>query len=357
MAHRTSETDRTIIQHLRGNARMSNAELAGKVHLSEAQCLRRLRALERARIIRQYTAIINLSAADLPIMGIIEVRVGSPSKSGIVPFESTMSQMESITACWHMSGDANYVVTASVRTPPEYDRVLSDLAAIEGVSIIRSLLVLQAVKPTAQSAPDGSPPAEAQWRSQLPPGGMSPRTPQDAHARAANATRRAAPRRLDDFDRRILGILSDNSRIHNTEIARRIGLSPAPCLRRVRALERAGIIQRYVAVVDTDALGLVVAIVHVRFERENPQVRRLFEQRLLEAPQIGTVFRTNGESDYVLVAEVPGLDHLDRLVLGSLLPQPGVKSVQSAIRLRDCLHHTSRLRGVVLPAHEGRSPR
>ena len=109
-------------------------------------------------------------------------------------------------------------------------------------------------------------------------------------------------------------------------------------------------------VLGVSILGLVVAVVHLQFERENPQVRRLFEQRLFENPQIGPAFRTNGESDYLLVVEVPGLDAMDRLLLDSLLAHPGVKRVHSAIRLRNCLNQTSRLRGMVLPPREDRPP-
>jgi Lrp/AsnC family leucine-responsive transcriptional regulator len=168
-----------------------------------------------------------------------------------------------------------------------------------------------------------------------------------AHARAEATTGLTSRKRLDDFDRRILDILSTNARISNAELARHIGLSPAPCLRRVQALERAGIIQSYVARVDTAALNLVIAIVRIRFHYENRQLRFPFEQSLLKIPEIRHLSRTNGDSDYLVVVEAPSLTALDRLLVDSLLSHPGVKGLQSAIRLRNCFR-TSKLVGVIL---------
>lgn len=355
MSARVTETDRVIIQHLRANARMPNAELAEHAHLSESQCSRRLRELERAEVIQQYVAVINLTAVDLPIKGIIEIRLGGPTKSGMEAFERAMNEMPSITDCWHTSGDANYILSASVSDPPAYDRVLDELVAINGVSIIRSFLVLRNVKPTTQAVPSRqSHRAGIESSSPVTSLGTSPRA-STAHAGTAKGTGQTSRKRLDELDRRILGVLSANARIGNAELARRIGLSSAPCLRRVRALEKAGIIQKYTAVVDGDVLNLVLAVVRVQFQYENRQLRRLFEQRLFEIPEIGTVFRTNGESDYLLVVETSALKSLERLLVDSLLTHPGVKSLQSSIRLRNCFHRTSKLRGVVLsaPAHGG----
>lgn len=354
MAHHISDTDHAIIQQLRKNARISNTELAKSVHLSEAQCLRRVRALERTKIIQQYTVLVNLPAANLPVMGIVEVRVGSPSKSTMADFESAMNRMESITACWHMSGDANYLMSTSVQNLPEYQRVLNELVAMKRVSIIRSLLVLDTVKtarPITPATLGTSRHKGTESHVQASVGRGSERAP-IADAGAVPGAQRSFRGGLDDFNRWILEVLTDNGRIHNVELARRIGLSPSACLRRVRAMEKAGVIRNYGVVYDTDALNLVVAVIHVQLDREDRQLQRLFERQLgNSSSQLTTAFRTNGESDYVLVVEAPSLNSLDRLLLESCLVHPGVKSVHSAIRLRNCFDRTSRLRGVVLPTN------
>jgi len=324
MSARITDTDRVIIQHLRTNARISNAKLADHARLSESQCLRRLRELERAKIIQQYIAVINLVAVDLPIFGVIEIRLGDPTRTSMEAFERAMAELTSITDCWHTSGDVNYMLAASVSDPPAYERVLNELSAINRVSIVRSGLVLRNVKPTSQAAPSK--------KSRRP---------------GLGSTGALSRKRLDDFDRRILGILSTDARISNAGLARRIGLSPAPCLRRVQALEKLGIIQNYVALVDSDALNLVIAVVRIQFHYENRQLRWPFEQWLLTIPEIRSAYRTNGESDYLLVFEASSVNNLERLLVESLLSHPGVKGLQSAIRLRNCLR-SSRLRGIVL---------
>jgi DNA-binding Lrp family transcriptional regulator len=218
------------------------------------------------------------------------------------------------------------------------------------VYVTRSNLVLRTVKLNTQIAllryrnREGT-----ESPSQLPSTGTN-RPTFAAQAGRMDLARQGSRIRLDDFDRRILDVLSANARIHNTELARRICLSPAPCLRRVRALENAGIIRQYTAVIDYEALGLVLAVVRVQFDPENRRMRKLFERRLFEIPEIFLAYCTNGESDYVLGAYVHGLKSLAPLLEDSLLMQPGVKGLQSAICLRDCLRDRSSRRGVAIPA-------
>src|SRR5262245_39271422 len=300
---RITDIDRVIIQQLRANARISNAELAAHARLSESQCSRRLRALERAKVIEQYIAIINLVAVDLPIYGVIEIRLADPTKSSMETFERAMDKMPSIKDCWYTSGDANYLWAVTAPDPPAYDRVLDDITAINRVSIVRSLLILRNVKPASRAGPSKKSRRQGIGSSSPPLLSESHSHASAAHAGSEATGRPASRKRLDDFDRRILDILSTDARISNAELARRIGLSPAPCLRRVQALEGAGIIQSYVARVDTAALNLVIAIVRIRFHYENRQLRFLFEQSLLKIPEIRHLSRTTGETDYLVVVE------------------------------------------------------
>ena len=91
--------------------------------------------------------------------------------------------------------------------------------------------------------------------------------------------------RLDSYDRRILDLLQREGRISNQDLAERIGLSPSPCLRRVRALEEAGLIIGYRAVLDPAKLGLtLLALIHISMDRHTPERFANFEQRVADLP-------------------------------------------------------------------------
>ena len=91
----------------------------------------------------------------------------------------------------------------------------------------------------------------------------------------------------DGIDNRILAILQANGRISNQDLADRVGLSPSPCLRRVKALEARGIVQRYVALVDSSAFGQgLQAVVQVRLDRQTSDSVARFEKEILKYPQV-----------------------------------------------------------------------
>jgi len=103
---------------------------------------------------------------------------------------------------------------------------------------------------------------------------------------------------LDAIDRRILGALQDDARIANNELAARVGLSPAPCLRRVRALEETGVIRRHVSLVDPGAVGLPVSVfVSISLERQVEEALKRFERAVLTRPEVMECYLMTGDAD------------------------------------------------------------
>ena len=127
---------------------------------------------------------------------------------------------------------------------------------------------------------------------------------------------------LDPIDRRILGELQRNGRISNVDLAEAVGLSPSPCLRRVRDLESAGVIDRYAAIIDQNAAGRSLSVfVQVTLERQIETALDAFERSVSERPEVMECYLMTGDSDYLLrvvVADVSAYevflkDHLTRI--------------------------------------------
>jgi Lrp/AsnC family leucine-responsive transcriptional regulator len=139
---------------------------------------------------------------------------------------------------------------------------------------------------------------------------------------------------LDRTDLRILEILQQDARLSNQEIAERVSLSPSPCLRRIRRLEELGVIQRYVALVDPQRIGLgLLAYVTVKLEKRGKMPMDEFRARVQTWPEVLACYAMTGDMDYLLRVHVEDLDHFSRLVMTQLLKQPGVVDVKSSFAL------------------------
>jgi DNA-binding Lrp family transcriptional regulator len=136
---------------------------------------------------------------------------------------------------------------------------------------------------------------------------------------------------MDAKDRRILRELQRDGRLTNAELAERVNLSPSPCLRRVRNLEKSGVIDRYVAIVDREAAGYpVTAFVQVTLARHDREVVEAFEQRVRETPQILTCHLMTGSSDYLLQIVVAGLDAYEAFMRDTLHTTPGIATINTS---------------------------
>lgn len=156
---------------------------------------------------------------------------------------------------------------------------------------------------------------------------------------------------LDRHDRQILRLLQGNGRLTNQELADRIGLSPSPCLRRVRALEEAGLITGYRALVDAKALGLnLMALIHISMDQHTPERFEGFEKAVKDIPDVLECLLITGQSaDYQLKAVVRDMDAYQELLLNRITRIPGVTGVHSSFVLRRVVDKTA------VPVAEGRA--
>lgn len=139
---------------------------------------------------------------------------------------------------------------------------------------------------------------------------------------------------LDRTDRRLLGVLQENGRASNLELAEAISLSPAQTLLRHRRLEEGGIIKRYEARLDSSALGFgVTAFIHVTMERGHIRDLSKFKGLVAELAQIQECFSVTGDIDYVLKVVAKDLKSLSDFLLDTLMRIPGVSGVKSSVCL------------------------
>jgi len=148
---------------------------------------------------------------------------------------------------------------------------------------------------------------------------------------------------LDRFDRQILQILQTNARISNQELADSIGLSPSPCLRRVRVLEEAGLISAYRALLDAKALGLtLMVLIHISMDQHTPERFNDFEAAIVKIPEVMECLLITGQTaDYQLKVVVKDLDAYQELLLKRITSIKGVSGVHSSFVLRRVVDKTA----------------
>ena len=148
---------------------------------------------------------------------------------------------------------------------------------------------------------------------------------------------------LDRYDRRILEVLQQDGRISNQELAERIGLSPSPCLRRVRALEEAGVITGYRALVDARSLGLsLLALIFISMDRHTPERFANFEAQVGALPEVlECLLITGQDADYQLKVIVHDMDAYQALLLNKITRIEGVSGVHSSFVMRRVVDKTA----------------
>ena len=141
-------------------------------------------------------------------------------------------------------------------------------------------------------------------------------------------------RKLDRTDRRILDALQKDGRATVQEISERVGLTPSPCLRRIRMLEEAGIIRNYVAVLDEAAIGLPISVfVSVRLERQREENLNRFSSAIARWPEVLECYLMTGTRDYLLRVVVGSLADYERFLKERLTRLAGVASIESSFAL------------------------
>jgi Lrp/AsnC family leucine-responsive transcriptional regulator len=143
--------------------------------------------------------------------------------------------------------------------------------------------------------------------------------------------------RLDEIDRKILRTLSRDGRISNQKLAEVVNLSPTPCWNRVKALEEAGFITGYVALLDQRALGLPdTVIIEVTLDRHDDEIFKRFGEALAKLPEVIEAYLLTGEYDYLIKVAVAGTEGYEQFLRQKLYKIPGIRHSRSTFALR-CL--------------------
>jgi Lrp/AsnC family leucine-responsive transcriptional regulator len=147
---------------------------------------------------------------------------------------------------------------------------------------------------------------------------------------------------LDELDWKILEQVQTDGRITNHELSERIGLSPSPCLRRLKHLEAEGVISRYVALVDPSQVGLgVSAFIRVRLDQQGDHHLDAFEKAVSEIPEVMECYLMTGDADYQLRVLVDSLASFEDFLRYNLTRMPGVSQVTTSFALRPVVYRTA----------------
>lgn len=147
---------------------------------------------------------------------------------------------------------------------------------------------------------------------------------------------------LDRIDSEILAQVQIDGRISNHELSERIGLSPSPCLRRLKLLETSGVIKQYVALVDPESVGLsVTAFVRVRLDQQDDRHLATFEQAVTGFPEVMECYLMTGDADYQLRVIVGSLNEFERFLRHKLTRIEGVGQVTTSFALRPIVYKTA----------------
>ena len=140
---------------------------------------------------------------------------------------------------------------------------------------------------------------------------------------------------LDTIDSRIVAALQSNGRLSNVELADKVGLSPSPCLRRVKRLERVGYSEGYRATLRRERIGLGFSVfVGVKIDGHANERALAFEKAVVGMPEVVACHLVSGEADYLLEIVVPDLVDYQRFLVGKLLNLPIVREVRSNIAIQ-----------------------
>ncbi len=147
---------------------------------------------------------------------------------------------------------------------------------------------------------------------------------------------------LDAIDRRLLAALQDNGRLSATELAEKVGLTTRPCLRRIRNLEEAGVIQGYSTVIDQTKVGLPVSVfVSIKLERQREDTMLRFEEAIRRSPEVVECYLMTGTRDYLLRVVARDLTGYERFLKQTLTRLDGVASIESSFALAQVKHSSA----------------
>ncbi|MDO9402685.1 MAG: Lrp/AsnC family transcriptional regulator [Polaromonas sp.] len=148
--------------------------------------------------------------------------------------------------------------------------------------------------------------------------------------------------KLDITDLNILRELQLDGSLSNVELARRVHLSPSPCLARVKALEAGGVINRYVAIANAAALGLGLSVfISISLRSQGKESLAEFERRISEHDEVMECYLMSGDSDYLIRVALTDMGALERFILEQLTPIPGIEKIRSSFALKQVRYKTA----------------
>ena len=151
---------------------------------------------------------------------------------------------------------------------------------------------------------------------------------------------------LDATDLRILRELQADASLSNVALAQRVHLSPSPCLKRVKRMEAAGPIRRYVALLDAQQLGLHLNVfISVSLKQQSREALELFEAHACARDEVMECYLMSGDADYLLRVAVRDIGALERFIVEQLSPLPQVEKIRSSFALKQVRYKTGLLLG------------
>lgn len=147
---------------------------------------------------------------------------------------------------------------------------------------------------------------------------------------------------LDTVDLRILGELQADASLTNVDLAKRVHLSPSPCLARVKALEARGLIRQYVALLDANQLGLLLNVfISISLKQQSRAALNAFEREICAYDEVMECYLMSGEADYLIRVAVHNMAALERFIIERLSPMEQVEKIRSSFALKQVRYKTA----------------
>ncbi|MCU0885808.1 MAG: Lrp/AsnC family transcriptional regulator [Beijerinckiaceae bacterium] len=142
--------DRTILRLLQDNGRITNAELAERVHLSASACLRRVKQLEESGLIRGYAMLLDEKIAGFPGTAYVSVTLDQQGRASLDRFEKAIMQFEEVLECYLLAGNHDYLVKVAYKDSADFERIHSEIITqLPGVARVNSTMTLRTIKRTS----------------------------------------------------------------------------------------------------------------------------------------------------------------------------------------------------------------
>jgi len=147
--------------------------------------------------------------------------------------------------------------------------------------------------------------------------------------------------KLDSIDTKMLNYIQINGKISNIDLAKKVGLSPSPCLRRIKALEKAGVIKRYVGIIDPKLAGLTVnGFVTVRLKNQGREALREFEQHIQRYKEVMECHLMTGTADYFIRVVVQDFEKYEQFLIDKITTIACVANIESSFSLKQIVYRT-----------------